>query len=515
VAPTCVLDREQIPGDWLEDLALVYVNTARSGHLVKELARFGVPVISHIHELGHEFARAGAASVTGLLNHTTHFIACSETVAGFLRGTCQVSDDRVSVIHEMIPVGSVCERAEEMSPQAVRDHLNVPREAVLIGAVGVVSWRKGTDLFLQLADRFRRAGLDASGLDYRFVWIGDVEGSERFEEYAHDQEKLGLRDWLLFAGEQENPYPFVRALDIFCLPSREDPFPLVMLEAGALGKATVAFEGSGGAEEFCAMGGGVTVPYLDMDAMAQELARQSSRSYREERERAGVEAKALVEGNFGVEMVAPKIMEIVDRYMGKGYPDRDLIEQVMVTAQAAKRLSARSRSQITGRIFSKWGGVAKACCEREYLVDHQGLVELTVPIVVPASAASKFRLRIELSDRPAIARLTELRLLDSEGNGELSDFLDSDVRQFTYSDSMIELESDEEGVTVFAMGLDSRIYTPNIDIRGLPNRFEVRLTFRLDCELAQGLRPFVDASSEERVKGQQSFWRRALGTFLG
>jgi hypothetical protein len=257
------------------------------------------------------------------------------------------------------------------------------------------------------------------------------------------------------------------------------------------------------------------VPYLDMDAMAQELARQSSRSYREERERAGVEAKALVEGNFGVETVAPKIMEIVDRYTGKGYPDRDLIEQVMVTAQAAKRLSARSRSQITGRIFSKWEGIAKACCEREYLVDHQGLVELTVPIVVPASAASKFRLRIELSDRPAIARLTELRLLDSEGNGELSDFLDSDVRQFTYSDSMIELESDEEGVTVFAMGLDSRIYTPNIDIRGLPNRFEVRLTFRLDCELAQGLRPFVDASSEERVKGYQSFWRRALGTFLG
>jgi glycosyltransferase involved in cell wall biosynthesis len=53
--------------------------------------------------------------------------------------------------------------------------------------------------------------------------------------------------------------------------SREDPYPLVMLNAAAFSTLTVCFEGSGGPPEFVGNDAGVTVPYGDILAMARVL----------------------------------------------------------------------------------------------------------------------------------------------------------------------------------------------------------------------------------------------------
>jgi glycosyltransferase involved in cell wall biosynthesis len=62
-----------------------------------------------------------------------------------------------------------------------------------------------------------------------------------------------------------------REFDILLLPSREDPFPLVCLEAGLLGKPVICFEKAGGIPELLEDGGGRVVPYLDIDAMAEAV----------------------------------------------------------------------------------------------------------------------------------------------------------------------------------------------------------------------------------------------------
>jgi glycosyltransferase involved in cell wall biosynthesis len=60
-------------------------------------------------------------------------------------------------------------------------------------------------------------------------------------------------------------------MDCFVLPSREDPCPLVVLEAAATGLPIVCFKGSGGAADFVGADAGVAVPYLDIHAMAQAI----------------------------------------------------------------------------------------------------------------------------------------------------------------------------------------------------------------------------------------------------
>ena len=55
-----------------------------------------------------------------------------------------------------------------------------------------------------------------------------------------------------------------------CL-SREDPGPVVSLEAGAMGIPSVCFRDCGGIAELANLGYGVAVDYLDLEAFAEAL----------------------------------------------------------------------------------------------------------------------------------------------------------------------------------------------------------------------------------------------------
>jgi glycosyltransferase involved in cell wall biosynthesis len=55
------------------------------------------------------------------------------------------------------------------------------------------------------------------------------------------------------------------------LPSREDPYPVVVLEAAAEKIPTVCFENSGGAPEFVCPDAGTVAPYLDVEATTNIL----------------------------------------------------------------------------------------------------------------------------------------------------------------------------------------------------------------------------------------------------
>ena len=106
---------------------------------------------------------------------------------------------------------------------------------------------------------------------------------------------------------------FFESLSLFLLPSREDSWPLVMLEAAAAGVPVVCFQRSGGAEEFLAKGGGTAVPYLDVEAMAQAAVRYVSEPHL--RERDSCVARQLVraitrEGQ--INKIASGIAQLVD-----------------------------------------------------------------------------------------------------------------------------------------------------------------------------------------------------------
>jgi len=133
---------------------------------------------------------------------------------------------------------------------------------VVVGACGTVNDRKGTDQWLRVARAVRDRG---SHLDVRFRWIGQKKTAWPDDLVA----ELGLGDVVEFAGQFEDPYPQIAAMHVFTLPSREDAFPLVVLEAMALGRPIVAFDVGSVLDQLG--DAGVVVAAGDTDAMADAV----------------------------------------------------------------------------------------------------------------------------------------------------------------------------------------------------------------------------------------------------
>jgi glycosyltransferase involved in cell wall biosynthesis len=117
---------------------------------------------------------------------------------------------------------------------AARDAPELPDHRYIVGACGTADHRKGLDLWLELVAEVAPA---VAPLDPHFVWIG-ADPPVEFAEWAS---RTSLGDRVTFTGSLENPYPWLAALDVFTLTSREDPYPVVVLEAMALGRPVVGF----------------------------------------------------------------------------------------------------------------------------------------------------------------------------------------------------------------------------------------------------------------------------------
>jgi glycosyltransferase involved in cell wall biosynthesis len=135
-----------------------------------------------------------------------------------------------------------------------------------------VDWRKAPDLFLALAVELRRL---VPGRRVVHVWLGGSESSPAWDAAHEMATAAGLAGDVRFVGEQGDPLDWMRAFDLFVLPSREDAFPLVCLEAASLGVPVVCFD-TGGIADFVAPPdeavAGAVVAYPDVTAMGRACA---------------------------------------------------------------------------------------------------------------------------------------------------------------------------------------------------------------------------------------------------
>ena len=289
---------------------LIYNNTVVNHEIVNAFGHLDVPVITHCHELESVIRRTGLDGFGAVARRTSHFIAVSEAVRSNLTTNHRIASERISLVHGFVPVPRLTTARIDERRRAVRAELGLPANAFLVGASGTLYWRKGPDIFIRIAERVRRA---APEQPIYFLWIGGAQAEDFvFYELDYDLEKLRLTDRVRFIAHRPNPIDYFAALDAFALVSREDPFPLVCLEAAALGVPVVCFEDAGGAPEFVGDDCGFVVPYLDADAFAAKLAALARDRARARR--LGENAARKVRERHNLERSGHEILDIIRRH---------------------------------------------------------------------------------------------------------------------------------------------------------------------------------------------------------
>jgi len=246
---------------------LVYANSAMSADLLLEITNnVKIPIVQHIHELEYMLQTfCDPVAFNKTIDRTTTFIAVSEIVKNNLIQNHDIKEEQIALIHAFIPN----KIRTNKSRQQIRNELKLKEDDFVIVGSGTLDLRKGTDLFIQVAKQSRERK------DFKFIWIGGDLFSRDYFIFQQDIIKLGLENNIIITGSVDNSYDYYNAGDVFLMTSREDPFPLVCLEAAQLKKPVICFKNAVGSTEFINNKNGAVIPYLDLKTMASEVRKLS------------------------------------------------------------------------------------------------------------------------------------------------------------------------------------------------------------------------------------------------
>ncbi|ASU36801.1 hypothetical protein MuYL_4918 [Mucilaginibacter xinganensis] len=285
---------------------LVYGNTIASLPLLSLFKkRHAVKTLCCIHELSYVlnyfFSKAYLHENLGL---TDSIIAVSKAVKENLVNEFNVPAEKINLHYEFIAI----EDAGVKSNNCGKAALDITEEAFVIGMGGTPEWRKGTDLVIPLALKLTEQYPE---LKFKIIWLGAGDNHPFVKQLLYDARKCGIENRLVFLESTPEPLPFIKLFDVFVLLSREDPFPLIVLEAAFLKKPVIAFENSGGIPELLKQGAGLAAPYLNISKMATLIYTLSQDA--ELIAKTGNKANQLVVDHYNTNVVAPGIYAEINK----------------------------------------------------------------------------------------------------------------------------------------------------------------------------------------------------------
>jgi glycosyltransferase involved in cell wall biosynthesis len=187
-------------------------------------------------------------------------MAVSSAAADELATITGLPRTSIAIVHNGVVTPELAQEAQSPAPHPWLEQANVP---VILG-VGRFSRVKD---FVTLIRAFHCL---RGQRPCRLIIIGEGRQRKRLMKLI---ETLRLEDDVDLPGFTANPYPYLAHADVFVLPSRQEAFGMVLVEAMALGTAVVATDCPGAPREILE-GGRLAplVPVGDPAAMAAAIA---------------------------------------------------------------------------------------------------------------------------------------------------------------------------------------------------------------------------------------------------
>lgn len=241
-----------------ESYDVIYLNTVVGIETAIEIKKKNpkTRLIIHVHELADSI-RYYAPDLTIQDAWVDEYIAVSNLVKKSLVEKLGIEASKISLVYEF-------SKFDEIS------NFNKPinETKIIIGGAGLASERKGIDLFIEVAYWLKNY-LDKP---FEMHWLGKMDAIA-MDKYMRLAEAKGVKEEIKFLGFTNDVASYYLSLDLFLMTSREDPFPLVCIEAANYQVPIFCFKNATGTQEVIEEFNELIIPAFDTEKMAINISK--------------------------------------------------------------------------------------------------------------------------------------------------------------------------------------------------------------------------------------------------
>lgn len=293
----------QLPRDALWGVALAKLTGAKS--------------IIHLHM---KFGPWMGPLVPWALRHADGIITCSRFAA---HSAISVGGCAPEKVHAVLNSLDTSRWDATTDGGGIRREFGIPPDAPLLASIAFQAPRKGGEQLLKALALLKR-----QIPHFRLLMVGDgiplgQTGLRRYTDTLKALTRdLGLTENVIFTGYRSDVQQILAACDLYAMPSNDEPFGLVFLEAMAMRKPVVALA-NGGTPEIVEHGkAGLLAPPTDIPCLAEHL--RTLLSDPELCRQMGAYGRRRVEQDFNPRRMAREVEHVCRQVLAKqAVPTRD------------------------------------------------------------------------------------------------------------------------------------------------------------------------------------------------
>ena len=175
--------------------------------------------------------------------NATHLIAISRETKDFAKRLYGYRDEDITIVHHGVSRRFSTILSDEEKAET-KKRLGIPEGKIIIGLVGSVERRKGHDVLLKAVRQMPPALRD----QVHIVFLGSSKDGRTVDWLNGEIERSGLKQQVSWF-QYQSPEMFYKIFDIFALPSHQEGFGLVVLEAMLSGCCAVRSNTEGAYEQ--------------------------------------------------------------------------------------------------------------------------------------------------------------------------------------------------------------------------------------------------------------------------
>lgn len=233
-----------------------YINTVINPEFYTIAKKLRIKVITHAHELPMAYSINTAEEMSVVFHGTDLLIGCAKIVCDKFK---EMGHGNTKLLYGFIDHSKI---NLKLTKEQARKKIGLGDDDFVWVISGHTIPTKGIEFLLPLIQRLKS--------NAKIIWIGqEVDRGINFYVKKTLENKFPNR--VIFLGQQRTfYYDYLNCADAFLLLSREDSFPLVMIEAAYLGKPIASFN-SGGVSEFVNDDIGIIVEDWNVDNLAEKM----------------------------------------------------------------------------------------------------------------------------------------------------------------------------------------------------------------------------------------------------